>query len=228
MKTLRWLKVKWPLPLADLSRKLLSMQYDEELGRGFILSTSGRSQLAGKFVEKITQRIISVDPFGNEIEGYSTTYYVSKFYSEANSNLLELESPPRSIRKLASELHSIAGLGLELSDIKVDPLIWLSEIEKQYDAVLVNHISSSGITVPKNGLAKISVSGKKDIRKEFSDLVKEKPRVIDSVKFKGSLNECHISAELSKSGTIKFSGHIYDGFKSDIRKCLEHCITERS
>lgn len=227
MKTLRWLKVKWPLPLADLSKKLLSAQYDEERGRGFILSSSGRNRLVGKFVEKVTQRTMTIDPFGNEMESYSTTYYISKFHFETNSNLLELESPPRSIRKLASELHSIAGLGLELSDIKVDPLAWLNEIEKKYDSVLVHHISSSGITVPKNGLAKISVSGKKDIRKEFSDFVKEAPRVIDSIKFKGNLNECHISAELSKSGFIKYSGHDYDGFKNDIRRCLECCIAER-
>lgn len=228
MKTLRWLKVKWPLPLAELSKKLLSVQYNEELGRGFILSTSGRSRLSGKFVEKNIQRTITIDPFGNEIEAYNTTYYVSKFYCDAASNLLELESPPRSIRKLASELHSIAGLGLELSDIKVDPLAWLNEIEKKYDSVLVHHISSSGITVPKNGLAKISVSGKQDIRKEFSGLVKEKPRIIDSVKFKGSHNECHISAELYKSGYIKYSGHIYDEFKVDIRMCLECCLEEKS
>lgn len=224
MKTLRWLKVKWPLPLSDLSKRLLSMQYDEELGRGFILSSSSSSRLAGKFVEKTIQRIITIDPFGNEIEAYNTTFYVSKFYYESNSNLLELESPPRSIRKLASELHSIAGLGLELSDIKVDPLTWLNEIEKDYKSILVHHISSSGITVPKNGLAKISVSGKKDIRREFSDLVTDKPRIIDSVRFKGKLNGCSISAELSRSGSIKYSGHIYDGFKSDIRKCLEYCI----
>jgi len=228
MKTVRWLRVKWPLPLADLSKKLLSVQYDEEVGRGFILTTSGTKKISGKFVEKVTERTIIVDPFGNETETYNTTYYISKFSYEGSSELLELESPPRSIRKLASELHSIVGLGMELSDIKVDPLRWLKEIETTHNPVLVHHISSSGITVPKHGLAKISVAGKKDIRKEFSTLVKDKPRVIDVVKFSGDLNECHISGELTKSASIKYRGHIYDGFINDIKKCLERCITERS
>ncbi|MES9898560.1 MAG: hypothetical protein ABW148_06005 [Sedimenticola sp.] len=228
MKTIRWLKVKWPLPLIDISKKLLANQYSESLGRGFILTSSEKKRISGKFVEKITERALTIDPFGNKIESYNTTYYVSKFLFDDSSELLELESPPRSIRKLASELHSIVGLGMELSDIKVDPLRWLHEIESSYSPVLVRHISSSGITVPKNGLARISVSGKKDIRNEFARLVGKRLRAIDLVKFCGELNQCNITAEITKSGSIKYSGHIYDSFKDDIRKCLEDCIQEKS
>ena len=224
MKTIRWLKVKWPLPLIEISKRLLSNQYDENVGRGFILYSSGKHRVAGKFVEKLTEPTLIVDPFGNETESHIITYYVSKFSFDSSSVLMELESPPRSIRKLISELHSIVGLGMELSDVKVDPLVWLQKLEALHSPVLVRHISSSGITVPKNGLAKISVSGKKDIRDEFARLVGGKVRVIDLVKFSGVFNQCNILAETSKSGTIKYSGHVYDGFKDDIRKCLELSI----
>lgn len=221
MKSIRWLKVKWPLPLAEVSRRLLSNQYDEDVGRGFILSASGGQKVSGKFVEKLSEQTITVDPFGNETELQVTTYYVSKFSFNDSSPLMELESPPRSIRKLIAELHSIVGLGMELSDVKVDPLVWLQKLEALHSPVLVRHISSSGITVPKNGLAKISVSGKKDIRGEFTRLVGGKERVIDVVKFSGVFKQCNITAETSKSGTIKYSGHVYDGFKEEIKECLE-------
>ncbi len=228
MKTIRWLKAKWPLPLTDISKRLLSNQYDEKVGRGFILSSSGRHIVSGKFVEKLTETTLIVDPFGNETESFITNYYISKFSFSNSSALIELESPPRSIRKLVSELHSIIGLGMELSEVKVDPLVWLQEVEALHSTVLVRHISSSGIAVPKHGLAKISVSGKKDIRDEFARLVGKKTHVIDLVKFSGVFNRCNILAEMSKSGTIKYSGHVYDGFKEDIRKCLERCMQGKS
>lgn len=226
MKTIRWLKVKWPLPLFEISKLLISNQYDQEKGRGFVLSSTGKNKISGKYVEKIIEPTIILDPFGNETKSQVVTYYVSKFSFNSTSSLMELESPPRSIRKLISELHSIIGLGMELSDIKVDPLVWLQKLEALHSPVLVRHISSSGITVPKNGIAKISVSGKKDIRGEFDRLIGEKSRVIDVVKFSGVFKQCNINAEASKSGTIKYSGHIYDGFIEEVKKCLEHSILE--
>lgn len=216
------------MPLIEVSKRLLSNQYNENVGRGFILTSSGKHRVSGKFVEKLTEPTLIVDPFGNEIESHITTYYVSRFSFDSSSALMELESPPRSIRKLISELHSIVGLGFELSDVKVNPLVWLQELEALHSPVLVRHISSSEIFVPKNGLAKISVSGEKDIRDEFARLVGEKAHVIDLVKFSGVFNQCNISAKISKSGTINYSGHVYDGFKEDIKDCLERSILEGS
>jgi hypothetical protein len=228
MKTIRWLKVRWPLQFVEISKLLLSNQYDEGKGRGFILSSGGRKSISGKYVEKIVEPTVIVDPFGIETKTQVITYYVSKFSFDNSSSLMELESPPRSIRKLIVGLHSVIGLGMELSDIKVDPLYWLKEIEALQSPVTVRHISSSGITVPKNGVAKISVSGNKDIRDEFHKLVGEKPRVIDVVKFSGIFNQCQISAEISKTGSIKYYGQIYDGFRVEIKECLERAMREKS
>lgn len=226
MKTIKWLKVNWPLPLIEISRRLLAQQYDEDTGKGFILSVCGEKKIAGKFVEKLTERSFQTDPFGNESEAFITTYYVSKFSFESESGLIELESPPRSLRKLINEFHSLVGLGMELSVIKVDPLVWLNKMETKFKPVIVRHISSSGITIPKNGLAKISVSGKKDIRYEFSKLVGEKLRVIEAVKFCGEINGCKILAEITRSGCIKYSGHVFEGFQKDVSDCLESCIAD--
>jgi|GEM_PF-1951584 len=228
MKTIRWLKVKWPLQLVEISKLLLSNQYNEDKGRGFILSSSGKKLISGKYIEKIVEPTVIIDPFGNETKTQLITFYVSKFSFDSSSSLMELESPPRSIRKLIVGLHSVIGLGMELSDIKVDPLDWLKEIEALQSPVLVRHISSSGITLSKNGIAKISVSGNKDIRDEFHKLVGTKTRAIDAVKFSGIFNRCQIGAEVSKTGTIKYYGQIYDGFRNEIKECLERAIQEKS
>ena len=224
MRTIRWLNVSFPTTLSSITKGLLANQYTDSKGRGFLLSSSGGRKISGKYIEKTVDKVIVIDPFGKETESLSIIYYISKFTIENASNILELDSPPRSLRKYISELHQIIGLGLELSDIQVDPLVWLENIEKLLSPVTVKSISASGIMVPKDGLGKISVSGKKDIRDEFNKLIGDKKRNIDSIKFFGIINNCHISAELLKTGTVKLNGHLYDGFVDEIRTCLESSI----
>jgi len=227
MKKIRWLFAEWPLPISNISKKLLSNQYSERKGQGFLLSSTGNNRITGKYVEKTTKKSVIVDPFGNETESIITSYYVSKFKIESSSRFLELSDPPRSLRRFISELHILLGLGLELSELSVDPLFWLDNIESSLAPVTVTHISSSGIRVPKYGLAQISVSGKKDIRQEFSKLIDGKPCNIDSIKFVGHIGNCHVSTELSKTGAAKISGHVYDGFIDGLKMCLENSINRR-
>ncbi len=228
MRTIRWLNATFPSTFSNITKGLLANQYTDLKGRGFLLSSSGGRKISGKYIEKTVDKIVVIDPFGEETESSSITYYISKFTIENSSNILELDSPPRSLRKYTSELHRIIGLGLELSDIQVDPLIWLENIEKLLSPVTVKSISASGIMVPKDGLGKVSVSGVKDIRSAFNKLIGDKKRNIDSVKFFGVINDCHISAELIKTGTVRISGQLYDGFIGEIRTCLEMSIVKKS
>ena len=228
MRTIRWLNASWPLSYSNISKTLLANQYSDLTGSGFLLSSSGSKKISGKYIEKSIDKSVVTDPFGNETESALITYYVSRFSIENSSSLLELNSPPRSLRKFISELHSLLGLGMELSDIQVDPFVWLEQIERSLSPVTVKHISASGIMVPKGGLGKVSVSGKKDIRKEFSKLIGDKKRNIDSIKFVAVINNCRISTELLKTGTVRVSGHVYDGFINEIRACLESSIVTRS
>lgn len=221
MKKIRWLHAEWPVPISNISKKILSNQYTEDRGEGFLLSSAGRKLIIGSYIEKSKKRSIVIDPFGNEIESVVISYYVSKFSILNSIDLLQLNDPPRSPRKFLSKLHNIFGLGLVLSDLNIDPLIWLENIEKMLAPVIVTNISASGIRIPTNGLAKICVSGKKDIRNEFYKLIGKKSYCIDSLKFLLTVRECNISVELLKTGTIRFSGHIYDGFIEEMRSCLD-------
>jgi len=224
MKKIKWLYAAWPLPFSDISKKMLSNQYTDTKGQGFLLSSAGRKKIAGRYIEKSTNKSIIVDPFGNKIESFVISYYVSTFYISNSSNLLELTDPPRSLRTFISKLHALLGLGLELSDLTVDPATWLEHIENTLSPVVVTNISASGIRVPKNGLAKIGVSGRNDIRQEFYKLIGSKNKCIDTLKFLGDINDCNLSVELTKSGSARINGHIYDGFIDEVRACLESSI----
>lgn len=224
MKKIRWLKAEWPLPISEISSTLLAHQYNDANGHGFLLSAADKFKIAGSYIEKTTNISIVTDPFGNQLESTDVKYYTARFYIDSSSNVLELIAPPRSIRKLLVTFHGVLGIGLELSEIEIDPLIWLNLIEEVYGKLLVQNISSSGITVPPNGLARVSVAGKKDIRQEFSLLTGNKFCTIDNIKASGTIENCHVSFELSKNGATKISGQLFDGLQKTLKKCLEKAI----
>jgi hypothetical protein len=227
MKKIRWLCADWPISISNISQQLLLNQYNEDKGKGFLLSSSGSNKVSGRYIEKIIDKSFVTDPFGNEQEFILTSYYIVQFHIDISFNMLELTDPPRSLRKFISEMQCLLGLGLELSELNVDPFIWLLNIEKSLAPMTVTHISSTGIRVPDNGLAKISVSGKKDIREEFEKLVHGKSYVIETIKSIGFINNCNISIEINKTGLAKLNGHIYDGLIKEIRSCLEYTISTR-
>ncbi|MFT5699728.1 MAG: hypothetical protein ACI8ZB_002594 [Desulforhopalus sp.] len=224
MKKLKWLKAEWPLPIADISKILLDNQYIESKGHGFVLLESNKQKISGKYIERITKTIVSTDPFGNQFESTNVTYYISIFLIDSSSNVIELTDPPRSSRKLLSTLHELLGIGLELSEINVNPLTWLNLFESSCGELLVQSIAASGIAVPENGLARISVSGKKDIRNEFDSLVGNKFHQIDSVKASGVVGDCNVTLELFKNSSAKITGHIFDTLTSSIKTCLERSV----
>ena len=74
MTTIKWLTIKWPSSLSDISKKMLDNQYNDETGRGFLLSSSGKNEVTGRYIEKILQKSLTTDPFGKEIGSLLTTY----------------------------------------------------------------------------------------------------------------------------------------------------------
>lgn len=65
------------------------------------------------------------------------------------------------------------------------------------------------IKTQSGGIAKISVSGKKDVRDDFSKLVSGRNYTIDIIKFSlGSTNDIAVNGELTKLGGCKV--HSYD------------------
>ncbi len=226
MKKVKWLYYELPIPIVQLSELLLSNQYSEDAGTGFLLSKSNSKTIAGRYIEKDISTAIVQDPFGNETESAITTYYICSFSLNKDSNLLCIYDPPRTLRKFISKLHSMMGLGFVLSDITVDPLSWIIDMEKEVSNLNITHISSYGIRVEKAGLAKISVSGKKDIRNEFKSITESIKFKTDLVKFSFEYNNHTVTGSLSKTGLSQINSpsasELISKFQSAIEKQVKY------
>ncbi|WP_422468077.1 hypothetical protein [Endozoicomonas sp. ALC013] len=221
MKKVKWLYYELPIPILKLSELLIANQYSEYLGEGFLLSKSTGKTIAGRYIEKNISKTIIQDPFGNEVENPVTTYYVCNFSLDINSNLLCIYDPPRTLRRFISKLHSMVGLGLVLSDITVDPLALILDLEKEVGKTKITHISSYGIRVEKAGLAKISVSGKKDIRSEFESITRSIKFKTESVRFQFQYNNHSVTGSFSKTGLFQLNSPSVSELISKFQKSIE-------
>lgn len=221
----KWLYSELPVSLVELSRLLLNEQYNEEKGSGFILSRSDNAQLEGKYIERSESISTTTDPFGNESEQLVVNYYMCKFSMIAESQLMCVIDPPRSLRKFITKLHNILGLGFILSDIIVNPLDWADSVAKRVGKITVTHISSSGIRTGHGGLAKISVSSKKDSREDFNDMVDNRRHSIDTVKFELKNEESqNITCEMTRFAIFKVKGYGGSELVQKLRRCLQEVV----
>jgi hypothetical protein len=223
----KWLFSELPLSLDLVTTLLLSEQYTDDKGEGFLLSSSGKQFLSGRYIEKIIGKSIITDPFGNQSEQETVTYYTCKFSWQNGSKLLCIIEPPRSLRKFLAKLHSLLGLGVVIADITIDPLKWLQQIENQLGITTITHISSFGIHTPVGGLAKISVSGKKDIRADFEELISTRRHKIENVKFELKYsNDIQALVELTKTGSCKLKSYNHNEILEKFRLCLEAIVED--
>jgi hypothetical protein len=201
----KWLYSELPVSLDVLSKKMLQAQYSENTNQGFLLSKSTKTELAGRYIEKVVDTKQIEDPFGETTVIQTVEFYVCRFVWTNNSKLLCILDPPKSIRKFVNKLHDMIGFGLVISELNIDPLETILQLEKQSFSITLKKISSFGIKTGVDNLAKISVSGTKDVRKDFFELVKEKYYRLDLIKFvmldeqKQDLATC----EMTKSGLCK-------------------------
>jgi len=219
MKRVRWFSSDWVIPLDDLSSKMLTLQYNENTSNGFILSKKTKNNISGKFIEKQIKIDKITDPFGNETESRRIIYQVTKFIITNDSIGLELINPSRSIKKFLSIIQGMVGLGLVLSEVKISPIDWLQSIEQEKKCE-VKTIQASGIKANENGVAKVSISGVKDIREEFNNFIDGKKHTVDCVKFTLVLNDTLCKLELYKNSTAKITSPYFDELQKIVRNSL--------
>lgn len=199
----KWLYSELPVTIRQLAKLMKEHQYTDGSGSGFLLSTSTENKLVGKYIEKIVQKTVVEDPFGNTSEIESTSYYTCHFNWSSDSKYMYVLDPPRSLRKFVNKVHSLTGLGLIVSELNVSPKLWLELIEKEADSLRIFQISTYGIRASSDATAKVVVTGKTDVKTAFLDLVLDKRYLVDSVKFDADFDGLLVKGELTKSGVCR-------------------------
>ncbi|MEZ8532530.1 hypothetical protein AB9R81_07965 [Vibrio cyclitrophicus] len=220
----KWLYSELPLTLIELSRLMKEQQYSEETGLGFLLSVSTPSKLSGKYVEKLVQRSVVEDPFGEVTEIESVSYYTCQFSWSSSSKYMYVTNPPRSLRKFLNKLHDMTGLGLVLSEVNVAPELWVGYLEHSADSLKVTQLSSYGIRISQGATAKVTVNGIKDIRDDFTTIISDKRYLVDSVKFKAEFDNLELLCELTRLGVCRLKSANVNFMLDKLREALDGAL----
>ena len=208
MTKYQWLYADWLIPVNTIRSMMLSYQFTEEGGEGFLLSRAGETFIEGKFIKKNEYVVFREMPLGGHEEVQKLDYSISTFRLSHDKKMgLEIIDPPRTIRPFISKMSEMIGLGMVVSEHFIDPLLWVQEIEKRSDKVWVTEMQGSGIRVSNSSIAKFLIRGELDVREDWKSLVQGKQYSLNGVKLKvkkKDVREESFVVELKGSGSARF------------------------
>jgi hypothetical protein len=226
MTKYQWLYADWLIPISTIRSMMLSYQFTEEGGEGFLLSRAGEAFIEGKFVKKNEYVVFREMPLGGHEEVQKIDYSIAAFRLSCDKKLgLEIINPPRTIRPFISKMSEMIGLGMIVSEQSIDPLLWAKEIEKKSDKVCITEMQGTGLRVSNSSIAKFLIRGELDVREDFKNFIQGKQYSLKGVKLKvKKIDVCEESfmVELKDTGSATFfdANHIFlyeivrDGFLS--------------
>jgi hypothetical protein len=208
---------------------MLSYQFTEDVGEGFILSKANPSIIEGKFIQKNSYTSSQLSPLGGRIETQIIDYYIASFCMTNETHIgLELIDPPRTIRPFISRLYEMIGIGMIVKDSSVNPLSWSERIEKETECFWITEIQAGEIGISKDSFVRITASGSSDIREDFFGFLGEKKHEIQRVRMRVMSKDspeksCLI--ELKKNSGAKIYGNasqalyplILNGLRAEIK-----------
>jgi hypothetical protein len=208
MTKYQWFYADWIIPMSTIRSMMLSYQFTEEGGEGFLLSRSGKTFIEGKFIRKNEYLIFQEMPLGGQEEIQKIDYSIASFRVSCDKKIgLEIIDPPRTIRPFISKMSEMIGLGMVVSEYSIDPLLWVKEIEKRSDKVLVTEMQGSGVRISNSSIAKFLVRGELDVREDWESFIQGKKYSLNGIKIKikkQDVREESFIVELKGSGSARF------------------------
>jgi hypothetical protein len=226
MTKYQWLYADWLIPINTIRSMMLSYQFTEEGGEGFLLSRAGETFIEGKFIKKNEYVVSREMPLGGHEEVQKLDYSILEFRLSHDKKMgLEIINPPRTIRPFISKMSEMIGLGMIVSEQSIDPLLWVKEIEKKNDKIWITEMQGTGIRVSNSSVAKFLICGELDVREDFKNFIQDKKYSLKGVKLKvrkTGIWEEDFTVELKDTGSARFfnNNHTFlyeivrDGFVS--------------
>jgi len=207
MRRAKWLRVDVDCSHKALVAAIRAAQFHEDIGYGFDLTFRDGQQLTAKFSEKIAMVEVVTDPFGVSTNLETTRYSSTEFRltiiptDRPTSYLMEVNSPPRTLRTLIAALDRISS-GLSISEVRLPLLDIFNLLRKNSIMARLTRIRASELKLTPDSVAKIDVTSSRnaasDLRRFFSD----SSMSVDKIKIERPFGSEAHAIELSQNGLI--------------------------
>ncbi|HFT8010901.1 TPA: hypothetical protein ACU9T0_006612 [Burkholderia cenocepacia] len=208
MQRAKWLKIEVDCAHKALVAAIRAAQFDERIGHGFDLSFRDGRRLKAKFSEKIASIEIITDPFGVSTSIETTRYSSIDFqliaFSAENgvsSYLMEVNSPPRTLRTLVAALADIAN-GLSVSEVQLPLLEIFGLLRKNSTMARLTRVKASQLKLTPDSTAKIDVISSKNAASDLKRFFGDSAISVDKIRIEHPFGPTTHAIELSRNGLI--------------------------
>ncbi|WP_155625695.1 hypothetical protein [Burkholderia vietnamiensis] len=208
MQRAKWLKIEVDCTHKALVAAIRAAQFNEKIGHGFDLSFRDERRIQAKFSEKITSIEIITDPFGVSTSVETTRYSSMNFQlisfsteNAASSYLMEVNSPPRTLRTLISALADIAN-NLSVSEVQLPLLEIFGLLRKTSTMARLTRVKASQLKLTPDSTARIDVISGKNAASDLRRFFGESTMSVDKVRIEHPFGPATHAIELSRNGLI--------------------------
>jgi len=208
---LKWFILNYSSDAFDMIREgMLKNELVPDARAGFRLEGFEEKLVVGRFIvrNEITENV--EDPFGNNVTFERIFYDITKFKIDANSNVLELQDPPRSTKELFNKIATFAEYNIAIEAPVIDLHRWINSIEKRVGDITVTKLHGTGISLSLKANAQLLVTGSEDVRPHFTTMVNKKPSIITKAKIQFGFDGHQCILEISNQGTAQLSNSYDD------------------
>lgn len=177
-------RVKWftlPIDRAKLRALADAMKgsvYTAKRGHGFVLTDVRPTSVSGSHIERTEREVVGTDPFGADIKQTLTVFIHSTFTITTSAPGLEVVDAPRSIKMLLGQISALSQFSLTVTEIEVDPLVWIAQLEKEKLQIQVKELEYVDIAFKGGTTGSLTVRGRSDVREAGQKIVGERPKQV--------------------------------------------------
>lgn len=184
MSRYKWYRAKWPISIQELGRQINLASFKEGANEGFVLDRLREQDIEARYIEKISVRESSLDPFGSPIEFDRVEYRQWRFRASSVAPGLELVGSTRGSLGLAYKLADLSNHRVAIKPINVNVMSWLKQfLAKTQFSGIVDVMQIGQIGLGRSVTARTIIKGKEDVGAAAAIFLEDKTHVIEKIQF---------------------------------------------
>lgn len=197
--------------LLKIGESMLEREYQEELGKGFILTNSQKDIVEGEYITKQIVEDSFFNPLGQKLSFQSVKYHITKFIITKGCKInLRISDPPLRYKDFFTELLDIVKFDATLSRINLNLENVVDLLKKEFTNVTVTKIIFTDININDKGIGELNVKSENDIYHDAIKYLSNKFYTIKTMKCRISDNKRTGTVEIASNGALTIESCIKD------------------
>jgi hypothetical protein len=211
MKTnrVRWFQARIPCAFEDVYQQFKSNQYTHEFGSGFEVLDYGSRALSARYMEKIIEKSVLINPFGEEEVVETVLYCVVEFKVvsiDKGRFIFKVVNAPKSIKRFVDKLYTLFAFGFVIDQMKFNVARFYDHFveELKPNRLLIKKAKVSGVPLGDKSTARMEITSLSNAYEEFMLAYKDSKYHLDKICMSLRLSGCDALVEVSSSGAMRY------------------------